>query len=61
MMPLIQREVVEKKQWISKDEFVDIIAISQTFPGVLAVNIAIFSGYKLKRNTGSIVTVLGAQ
>ncbi len=60
MIPLIQREVVDKKQWISKSDFIDMIAVSQTVPGVLAVNIAIFAGYKLKKNMGSIVATLGA-
>ena len=60
MMPLIQREVVDKKQWISKDDFVDMIAVSQTVPGILAVNIAIFTGYKLKKNAGSMVATLGS-
>ena len=60
MLPLIQREVVDKKQWISKDDFVDMIAVSQSVPGILAVNIAILSGYKLKKNIGSIVATLGS-
>lgn len=60
MLPLIQKEVVDKKQWISQDEFVDMIAISQALPGIQSVNIAIFTGYKLKKNGGSIVATLGA-
>jgi chromate transporter len=60
MIPLIQREVVDRKQWISKDDFVDMIAVSQTVPGILAVNIAIFTGHRLKKNMGSIVATLGA-
>lgn len=60
MLPLIQKEVVERKQWISADDFVDMIALSQSVPGILAVNIAIFTGYRMKGNTGSIVATLGA-
>ena len=60
MLPLIQREVVDKKQWISNDDFVDMIAVSQTVPGILAVNIAIFTGFRLKKNMGSIVATLGS-
>ena len=60
MLPLIEKEIVEKKQWISKDDFVDMIAISQTVPGVLAVNISIFAGYRMKGNIGSIVATLGS-
>ncbi|MCL1938318.1 MAG: chromate transporter [Candidatus Azobacteroides sp.] len=60
MLPLIQKEIVEKKQWISANDFVDMIVLSQTLPGVLAVNIAIFSGYRMKKTMGSIVATLGA-
>ncbi len=54
MLPLIQKEVVERKQWISRTDFIDMIAISQSLPGVFAVNIAIFAGYRMKGNPGSI-------
>jgi chromate transporter len=60
MLPLIQKEVVEKKQWISADDFVDMIALSQSVPGILAVNIAIFTGHRMKGNAGSIVATLGS-
>ncbi|MDR0412918.1 MAG: chromate transporter [Dysgonamonadaceae bacterium] len=60
MLPLIQKEVVERKQWISAGDFVDIIALSQSVPGILAVNIAVFTGYRMKKNAGSIVASLGA-
>jgi chromate transporter len=59
MLPLIQKEVVDKKKWISTDEFVDLVAISQSVQGVLAVNISIITGYRLKKNRGSIVATLG--
>ena len=60
MLPLIQKEVVEKRQWISKADFLDMIAISQSLPGVLAVNISILVGQKLKGNAGSIIATLGS-
>lgn len=59
MLPLIERDIVEKKQWIDPKEFVDITAVSQSLPGVFAVNISIFTGYKLKGYWGSIVATLG--
>lgn len=59
MVPLIQNEIVEKRKWIGKDDFIDLLAISQSTPGILAVNISIFIGYKLKGVKGSIVTALG--
>ena len=54
MIPLIQNEIV-KRGWMKDEDFPDIIALSQSAPGLLAVNIAIFSGYKLKGTKGSIV------
>lgn len=59
MVPLIQDEIVDKRKWISKDDFIDLLAISQSTPGILAVNISIFIGYKLKGVKGSLVTALG--
>ena len=60
MLPLIQAEVVEKQKWIEKEEFLDLVAIAQAAPGVFAVNISIFVGYKLKGVRGSLVTTFGA-
>lgn len=59
MVPLIENEIVTKRKWISKDDFIDLLAISQSAPGILAVNMSIFIGYKLKGVKGSIVTALG--
>lgn len=59
MIPLVQTEIVEKHRWMSKEDFLDILAISQTIPGVFAVNIAIFIGYKLKGLGGSVTACLG--
>ena len=60
MLPLIEAEVVEKQKWIEKEEFLDLVAIAQAAPGVFAVNISIFIGYKMKGIRGSLVTTLGA-
>ena len=59
MIPLIEEEVVNKKQWVSKDEMLDLIAIAQSCPGVFAINIAIFIGYKLNKVRGALATTLG--
>ena len=59
MIPLIEEEVVNKKQWVSKDEMLDLIAIAQSCPGVFAINIATFIGYKLRMTRGAIATTLG--
>ncbi|MCC8096861.1 MAG: chromate transporter [Tannerellaceae bacterium] len=58
MLPLIQREVVDRG-WMSKDDFIDLFAVAQSLPGIFAVNISIFVGYKLKKISGSIVCALG--
>ncbi|MDR3061829.1 MAG: chromate transporter [Dysgonamonadaceae bacterium] len=60
MIPLIEKEVVDRKKWISRSDFVDMIAVSQSAPGILAVNISILTGYKLKKNKGSVVASLGS-
>ena len=59
MIPLIEEEVVNRKKWVSKDEMLDLIAIAQSCPGVFAINIATFIGYKLRRTRGAICTTLG--
>ncbi|GAE23418.1 chromate transport protein [Bacteroides pyogenes JCM 10003] len=59
MVPLIQNEIVTRRKWIAQEDFIDLLAIAQSSPGVLAVNIAIFIGYKLRGIRGSVVTTLG--
>ena len=60
MIPLIEKEVIDKHQWMSQQEFVDLLAVAQSTPGVFAVNMAIFIGYKLRGFYGSVVSTLGA-
>ncbi|MBR6538574.1 MAG: chromate transporter [Bacteroides sp.] len=60
MIPLIEAEIVTKKGWVAKEDFLDLLAIAQSAPGVFAVNIAIFIGYRLRGVKGCIVTALGA-
>lgn len=60
MLPIIQKEVVEKKKWIGETEFLDMVAISQSAPGPLAVNISAFVGQKMKGLMGLIISTLGA-
>ncbi len=52
-------EVEFGDKWLRRDEFLDMIATAQSVPGVFAVNMAIFTGYRLKGCKGSVVTVLG--
>lgn len=60
MVPLIEEEVVNKKKWLSQEEFIDLLAVSQSVPGVFAVNISIFIGYKLKKLPGALSLASGA-
>ena len=60
MIPLIQKEVVENKKWMDDAEFIDMLAMAQSAPGVMAVNTAIFVGYKIRGFKGSLITTLGS-
>ena len=59
MIPIIESEVVEKHQWVKREEFIDLIAVAQSCPGVFAINISIFIGYKLRQLKGALCTSLG--
>lgn len=59
MLPIIRDELI-RRQWMKEEEFTDIIALAQSAPGLLAVNISIFTGYRLKGTAGSIVATLGS-
>lgn len=59
MIPLIEEEVVDRHRWVNKEEMLDLIAIAQSCPGVFAINIAIFIGYKVRQLRGAIATALG--
>ena len=59
MIPIIQDEM-SRRGWISEEELPDIVALSQSAPGVMAVNISIFAGYRLRGVKGSIAATLGS-
>ena len=59
MIPLIQQEVVDKKGWLKESEFVEMMAIAQSAPGPIALNTAIFVGYKTRGIKGVIFSSLG--
>ena len=60
MIPLIQQKVVDQKRWVSEEELVDLMAVAQSCPGIFAVNISIFIGYKLRGVKGALCSTLGA-
>ena len=59
MLPILQREIVEKNNWASDEELMDYYAIGQCTPGVIAVNTATFIGQKNKGIMGGIMATLG--
>ncbi len=60
MIPLLQREVVEHKGWLTDQDFLDLMAIAQSAPGVFVVNMAIFVGYRVRGKRGSVACAIGA-
>lgn len=59
MLPILQKEIVDKKGWASVEEIMDYYAISQCTPGIIAINTSIFIGYKCKKILGGIASALG--
>lgn len=59
MMPLMKRDLIEKRNWITEDELVDYYAIGQSTPGIIAVNVSTFVGYKRAGIIGGILGTLG--
>ncbi len=59
MIPLIEREVIQKHGWVEEKELLDILAISQVTPGVIAINSATYIGYRIARFWGAFFATLG--
>ena len=59
MIPLIEEEVVNRHRWVGREDMLDLIAIAQSCPGVFAINIAVFVGYKLQRVRGAVAAAIG--
>ena len=59
MLPMLQRELVESKQWLTEEEILNYFAIGQCTPGIIAVNVATFCGYKRAGLSGAIVSTIG--
>lgn len=60
MIPIIQQDVVYRHHWMDDEEFLDVLAVAQSAPGLMAVNIAIFVGYKVSGIKGSLIATLGS-
>ncbi|EPF27884.1 chromate transporter [Treponema medium] len=59
MLPMLQKELVESKKWLTEEEILNYFAIGQCTPGIIAVNVATFCGYKRAGLSGSIVSTIG--
>ena len=59
MIPILEREIVDKQGWASSEELMDYYAVGQCTPGVIAVNTATFIGYKVAGTVGGIIATLG--
>ena len=59
MIPLIESDVVERNRWVGKEDFVDLLAVAQSAPGVFAVNMAVFIGYRLRAVRGALAASFG--
>jgi chromate transporter len=58
MIPLIRHDVVEKKKWLEEDELIEILAIAESTPGPIAINVATYTGYRIKGFFGSLLATL---
>ncbi|RQD69953.1 MAG: chromate transporter [Tindallia sp. MSAO_Bac2] len=59
MVPIIQKELVEKSGILSNDDFIDILAVCQSMPGAIATNVSAYAGYKIARYKGAVACILG--
>ena len=59
ILPLLQSEIVERCNWISDDELCEFYALGQSVPGIIAANVSIFVGYKLRGTAGAIAALIG--
>lgn len=59
MIPIIEREVISKNKWVEKSDFADLLTLAQSAPGALALNSAVFVGYKVNGYKGAFISILG--
>ena len=59
MIPLMEKELVDRQHWLSAEEFMEILALSQTMPGIFAANMATHVGWRLRGVLGAVVSVIG--
>lgn len=59
ILPLLKKYLVEDKKWVKEEELIDWLSLSQCLPGIIALNISIFSGYNLRKLKGAIAAIFG--
>ena len=59
MLPVLQRELIKKRGWVTMDEVMDYFAVSQITPGIIAVNVATFTGFKRLGFAGGVIATVG--
>ena len=59
MVPIIQREVIDRRGWVNRDEFVELLTLAQSAPGPIALNTSVFVGYKMRGYAGALAALLG--
>ena len=59
MLPILRKECVEKNKWITEEQVMDYYAVSQGLPGIIAVNVSVFIGYRRRKFAGGIAAALG--
>ena len=60
MLPLMEREFAEKRKWMTTDEMADVIAVMQSLPGLIAVNMAVLVGYRVKGVAGAVAAAFAS-
>ena len=59
ILPLLQSELIDKKNWLSDEELCEYFALSQSIPGIIAANVSIFVGYHLRKTMGAVMAIFG--
>jgi chromate transporter len=59
MIPIIEHEIIDRRQWLARKEFLDLLTLAQSSPGPIAINTSVFVGYKMRGVRGAITAILG--
>ncbi len=59
MIPLIRREVIDRRNWIAERDFLDLLTLAQSAPGPISLNTSVFVGYKMRGYAGAVASILG--